>query len=354
MISRRETLLATLAARLPAQPPPNDGAPGEAASLRFRGGFPQAPPRTVEDKLRDAVSVRDNLATGHGDPGDKARIQALGDTMEAGKDLIVPAGQYAIDNGGLIQRRAFSWSFESGALLRADYGAGHSEDLLTVRIEGAREMRGTMLSGGSFLVRNPDFAAGASPIADQFARGGYAIVLDATAPGANILNYRIDDATIVGGRGAVRMMGHDPDQTIAWSGIARSTLINGVVAERTADGLTFRDNIATGIETAYRLDLLEGAFCCTIDGGTTGNRNGALDIVNGSMWRLTNCQMEHNPTFAGTTPADATVIVRGTRYRSYLGIIRANNFGAGLGRVRYSVILQNASGTVIEIGRAHV
>ena len=355
MISRRETLLATLCTPLSGQSPPSgriaSSMAADIASFTFRAGFPQAPPRDVQDKLRDALSVRDNLATGRNDPADKARIQALSDSIEDGRNLAVQVGQYAFRNGGLIQRRAHSWAFETGALFRGDYDAGRSDDLLTIRIGeagGAREIRGASLSGGAFLVRNPAYVPSVSPIAEQFARGGHAIVLDATGPGANIINYRISRASIAGGRGAVRLTGSDPGRTVAWSGIEQSTLINGVVAERAADGLMFRDNIAGGIETAYRFDLIEGAFCCTIDGGTTSNRNGALDVVNGSMWRIINCQMEHGVAFAGDMAVEATVIVRGTAYRSYLGIIRANNFGAGIGRVRNTIVLQNAAGTVID------
>jgi hypothetical protein len=58
--------------------------------------------------------------------------------------------------------------------------------------------------------------------------------------------------------------------------------------------------------------------------------------------------MEHGVTFAGGGAAEATVIVRGEKYRSYLGIVRANNFGAGIGRVRNSIVLRNAEGTVID------
>jgi len=342
MFGRRETLLTALGAPL--------SAPARGAQA-FTADFPAAPPRDVLDKLRDTVSVRDDGALGLGDPRDGPRIQALCDAVAEGRDLAVPAGQYAFQNGGLVQHGVHSWAFEQGALFRGDYDAGRTDDLLTVRIGstgGAREMRGASLSGGGLLVRNPAYAHGASPIGDQFARGGYALSLDATGPGANILGYRVSRASISGGRGAVRLVGQDPDQTIAWSGIDRSTLINGVVAERTADGLVFRDNIATGIETAYRFDLLEGAFCCTIDGGTTSNRHGALDVVNGSMWRLTNCQMEHGVTYAGDVAAEATVLVRGADYSSYLGIVRANNFGAGIGRVRNSIVLRNAAGTVID------
>ena len=342
MIGRRETLLAAFGAPLSVPPP---------SAPVLKADFPGAPVRDVLDKLRDTVSVRDNHASGLNDPGDKPRIQTLCDAVAEGRDLAVPAGQYAFPNGGLLQRTVHGWAFEHGALFRGDYSASRTDDLLTIRIGrtgGAREMRGASLSGGGLLVRNPAYVRGTSPIAEQFARGGYALSLDATGPGANILNYRVSRTSISGGRGAVHWVGHDPNQTIAWSGIEQSTLINGVVAERTADGLVFRDNIATGIETAYRFDLLEGAFCCTIDGGTTSNRNGALDVVNGSVWRLTNCQMEHGITFAGDTAAEATVTVRGTTYRSYLGIVRANNFGAGIGRVRHSIVLQNAAGTVID------
>jgi hypothetical protein len=327
------------------------GASGDAAFVTFRGNFANAPARSVQSKLRDTVSVCDALAGGSNEPADKTRIQTLSDAITPGKTLDVPVGQYAFRNGGLEQRRAHSWAFDASALFRGDYDAGNFDALLTIRIGvagGASEFRGGSLSGGIFLVRNPSYVPGVSVFADQFARGGFAIEINATGAAANVINYRICQASIVGGRGAVHFIGTDAGQTIAWSGIEKSTIINGVVAERTADGLVFRDNIADGIAPAYTFDLIQGAFCCTIDGGTTGNRHGALDLVNGSLWRVTNCQMEHSAAFAGEDAADATIIVRGLAYPSHLGIIRQNNFGAGIGRVRNTILLQNAKGTVID------
>jgi len=146
----------------------------------------------------------------------------------------------------------------------------------------------------------------------------------------------------------VRWSGTDAGKTIAWSGITESTLLNGVVCEHTADGMVFRDNISDGIEPAYRFNFLEGAYCSSIEGGSTANRKGALDVENGALWRVINCQMEHGVAYADSAPAESTIIVRGTRYRSYLGIIEKNNFGAGLGRVRDTIVLQNTAGTVID------
>jgi hypothetical protein len=357
MIDRREALLGALYFGSPnlLEAGWREGATSivnrvDAATVTFRGDFANAPARSVQDKLRETVSVRDGLADGRNNPADKARIQALSDTITPGKDLGVCVGQYAIHNGGLVQRCAHNWDFDAAALFRGDYDAGTFDTLLSIRIDGGstREFRGGSLSRGTFLVRNPAYLPGVSPLADQFARGGYAIEIAATGTGSNILSYRIRHASITGGRGAVRFVGSDAAQTVAWSGIEQSTLINGVVAERTADGLVFRDNIADGIAPAYTLDLIEGAFCCTVDGGATGNRNGALDVINGALWRVTNCQMEHSAAYAGDRAADATIIVRGSAYTSYLGIIRANNFGAGIGRVRNTIVLQNATGTVID------
>jgi hypothetical protein len=356
MIDRRDTLMGMLSFGAPTlsgeEKRGGDATlTGDAAAIAFRGAFADAPIRSVESKLRDTVSVSDVLAAGANDPADKSRIQALSDTIPVRKDVNVPSGQYAFHNGGLVQRRPHGWAFEGPALFRGDYDAGNFDALLTVRVGdagGVGEFRGGALSRGALLVRNPAYVPGVSPLAEQFARGGYAIEVNATGVAGNVLNYRIAHSSITGGRGAVRFIGKDAGQTVAWSGISQSTLINGVVAEGTADGLVFRDNIADGIAPAYTFDLIEGAFCCTIDGGTTSNRNGALDVVNGSMWRVVNCQMEHGVAFAGKQAADATIIVRGTRYASYLGIIRRNNFGAGIGRVRNTIVLQNATGTVID------
>ncbi len=278
-------------------------------------------------------------------------LQALSEAIGSSKTLAVPAGRYVLANGGLVQTRAHSWALEPGALLRGDYEAGNVDNLLTVRVTdgGAEaELRGASITGGGYLVWNPAYVAGRSSAADQFARGGYAIEIDASGPAANVVNYRISQASLAGGKGALHWVGADAGHTVAWSGAEKSTLMNGVACSLTADGMMFRDNICDGVETAYRFDLIEGAFCCTIDGGSTGNRRGALDVVNGALWRVTNCQMEHGATFAGAQASEFTVRVQGNRYRSYLGIIARSNFGAGIGRVRDTIVLQNACGTVID------
>jgi len=282
---------------------------------------------------------------------DRPDLQQQIHSSRPGSVLTLPVGMYVSGDGGFVQTHELSWRLDPGAVVRGEYQAGRFDSLLTVRIDHSQrtgDFRGGFLTGGRFLAANPDYVAGRSDLSARFARGGYAIDVSATGPGTNILNYRITQTSVSGGTGAVRFAGTGFNQTVAWSGIERSTLINGVVCEQTADGMMFRDNVSDGVETAYRIDLLEGAFCCTIDGGSTGNRHGALDVVNGSMWRLTNCQMEHGVAFAGKEPSASTVIVRGTRYRSYLGVIERNNFGAGIGRVLDTIVLQAASGTVID------
>lgn len=266
-------------------------------------------------------------------------LQAASRALRSGEVLDLPAAPYALAGEGLVQTSEHSWRLAPGTIVRADRGPGDRHSLLTIRIAGQAEFRGGFLTGGRWLTWNP---------AAPFAQGGYAVEIAADGGGANVVNFRIGQASLAGGLGAVRWSGVDAGRTVAWSGIERSTLINGVVCHLTADGMLFRDNICDGIATAYRLDLIEGAFCCTIEGGSTGNREGAVDIVNGSLWRIVNGQMEHGVAYAGPAPADFTVIVRGTRYRSYLGIIEKSNFGAGVGRVRDTIVLQNAAGTVID------
>jgi hypothetical protein len=220
--------------------------------------------------------------------GEGQDLQQRLDSAMPGSVMPLPVATYVSPEGGFVQTRDLSWRLDPGAESLGDHPRGDDGSLLTVRIDGygrQGDFRGGFLTGGRFLVSHPDDGSGRAEPSARLGRGGYAIDIRATGPGLNILNYRISQASMSGGTGAVRFIGAGFGQTVAWSGVEASTLINGVVCDQTADGMMFRDNIADGVQPAYRLDLLEGAFCCTIDGGSTANRDGALDVVNGSMWR---------------------------------------------------------------------
>lgn len=279
--------------------------------------------------------------TGLNAAADKARTQAASDGVSRGATLAVPPGQYRFDGGGLVQRREHDWRLDPGALLRGDYPAGGRADLLRIAItdSDSPESRGAAIAGGRFLVN-------AQPL---WSAGGAAIAIDATRPARPVIGHRITGAQVTGGAGgAVRYTGTSPDATVAWSTISHASLGGTVTCSGTADGMAFSRNISFGPQTAYRLDTLEGSFCHSIDGCAAQTGGGVLDVVNASLWRLTNVQAEHDGSAPSRLPGAAQLVVRGAAYPSILGIVARCNFGAGVGRVGDTIVLQRAYGTVID------
>lgn len=102
--------------------PVNSGV-DNAGSITFEPDGEDAVFRTVEDKLREIVSVKDFGATGDGTTDDTAAFQAAADANE-GAEIYIPPGTYLVGNIGWLNFAGQRWRGASKyqTILKAEAG----------------------------------------------------------------------------------------------------------------------------------------------------------------------------------------------------------------------------------------
>jgi hypothetical protein len=322
-------------------------------SCDFHRGETDSDDRPINTKVAESrVSVKDWAATGASTTADGPLVQDAIDNVEMDNTLYVPPGVYLQDEASFAQTRRFDWLFERGGVLIVEDPEESRHDALRINIapvtDVVGEARNLRLRGGTIATLNTE--APPNPTQEErYAAGGYGVAVNSIPDFVPVLGLKIEDMVIGGGNAAILFDGPGDTDSVFFSGAEDCTLDNGVVLHNVSDGMRFVNNLSFGLNPAYTLEAREGSFNHLFEGGTTGNQRGALDVINGSMFRLFNVQIEHGA--ANSDPNDqtlgASVIVRGNAYPSIGGLIKGCNFGAG-SNVTNSIVLLNAIGTVID------
>lgn len=191
------------------------------------------------------------------------------------------------------------------------------------------EARGLYIRGGRYLAYT----------------GGYGMSIGDGEHKPIVLAH-IENAQFAGAAGGIHLKG-TVSQATHWVTIRNCGIDNGVVDDA-QDGNQIWNCNSTGQNPALTLNKPFGAFHAGLYWGTTANRKGALDVVNGMMWRLRDVQIEHGTGIgANNQTYGAAVIVRGVAYPSLAGIIDGCNFGQG-DDVTTAIALVNSQNQVID------
>lgn len=291
--------------------------------------------RPLYYKVAEArVTVTDWGATGYGSATDAPKLQAAIDEASPGVTLHWPAaGDFTLPPAGLSLARPQAWALDEGAVLRQPVGetAVRIGVPLSPSIASERqETRGLRLRGGAIV------------------SAGTAVAVNAAPGQRTMLGFRIEDALLGGGTAALRFGSEAGRDTMLFAGVEGCTLDGGVQMRNVSDGMRFVANLCVGDRPAFTLDAREGAMNHLFEGGYATNRDGALHVVNGSMWSLHNVQIEYgkqNPVRGD--PDSVSVRVEGAAYPSVGGQITRCHLGGG-SNVRHSIAIGNAIGTVID------
>jgi len=118
----------------------------------------------------------------------------------------------------------------------------------------------------------------------------------------------------------------------------------GTPADPSADGNKLYDNLVGG-ETGIILQLLDGAYCTTVDGGTLVNRDCAIRVKDGSQIKIRNVQIEQQAAQSQSAER-AHIVIEGVS-RPCEGVRIENcNLGGGT-NLDYLIYVNNANLTDI-------
>jgi hypothetical protein len=305
--------------------------------------------RTVEDKLRERVSVTD-WGNGH------AAIQAALDEAPLGSTIFFPPGVY--QTTGLLMTRQLSWRFDPGAVL---YGVGLAaanplKPILDIRIRKKEEEEEEDPGIGSYIYFDG--------VVIGLAKDGGGDNFDAAAT-VNIESQDEIDAPLVGLMWRGGFIDGRDDQTGPALRIAGLTtqnhmfiganIQNQVHLDGCSDACRFVYNNVFGIKTGFLVDLQVGAFRTLIAHNVITSRDGAMTVIGGNRVDFLYNQVEQGvvepPLRLSNVNANeeqASVILDASNFRLREINIIGNNFGGGANVERSLSMKTDGGETTIE------
>jgi hypothetical protein len=290
---------------------------------------------TVENKLKEAVSVKDFGAVGDGITDDTAAIQAAFDDPSLAP-IYFPFGTYKVSGTGLacltlsVNKNIYGCNL--GSTIRAD-NAGGTTALILVAITasaGFGDVRG-------WEMRNIKAFHNGGGQHGLFISGG----LSMSASLIEMCSFGAGTAATGYGLYVNDQLSHSKISVCQFDYVYMKCLDANVIDKC----LTF------GSRPAITFDCDVGVRNNTVSNCTLVNRDGQVRIINGDNIRIINNQME---LAQGYTPpenqsaASAMVWIEGSASRDVINtVIRDNNFGGGT-NLDHLIYTQYADRTVID------
>jgi hypothetical protein len=291
--------------------------------------------RTVADKLREVISVRDFGARGDNVTDDTMAIQAALDAAPSGGVVFIPKGTYLVrsnrDQILMIRKPVLLRGEGRNSILRVPSTVPSTVDVIRV----------TSSSSGRELYALEDFVV--EPASGRPARN--AIVIDTTTEHMSNLLIQRMLLRPFGGRAIVV---NNPKLTDGFftSSILDSYLFNGIQLQRAGDSIVIARNVIAGENAGVEADLVKGAHLLTIAFNNITSAGGAVLLRGGSQSRILFNNIEHP---APTTERHSALIDVDGREDDPVGLceITGNYLGATTAKVADTIRINHADGTSI-------
>jgi hypothetical protein len=263
-------------------------------------------------------------------------------------------------------KRAMDLDLGDAMTIHHNQAEGVRESALSLNITWVRgsvaaspdgEVRGLSISGGSIAAWNVAALEdpGAAEPSAIWNAGGYGIAIN-NDPGDDFKSFIgavIEHGNHAGGQGAILIEGIVGVHEAQWNTIRDCTLGNGVVFSNVQDGNRIENCICYGDNPALSASIVYGSHNCSFSHNSVNNRDGAIDLADGSFVLIHDNQIEHGKDVFGATLGDSeatlggSIILRGLTYKGVGNVIEKCNFGAGVHR-GHSIVLLNQRDVVID------
>src|SRR5574340_871894 len=288
--------------------------------------------RTVSNKLRDHISVKDYDVAGDGVTDDTAEIQAA-ITANYGKRLYFPSGTYKV-----------SALTVSGELEM--YGDGNTRTIISL-ISGSNTVPLTVNDAPNFVMK--DMAVDGNKTGNP--TGTWAVRLTGTNTKPKFIRSRFYDAKTTG-----ISVGGTCDYLVVKDCIATGCDVDGMVAS-TATKTLFEGNTATsngrfGILITASLARVINNICDANSATTTGGAG--IGLINGADYSIVSGNQCFNNGVAGSVYSHG-IQLNATNFSTVTGNYCAGNIGNGIDLTlasTYNTVVGNISANNYDVGIA--
>ena len=323
------------------------GGAGLVNTIALGSGLVQ---RSVEDVLRDSLSIKAGGAIGGGVVNDGPGVRSVNDSMGIlGGEIKVTIGTYRLDALGgsaLTLTKPVSLRGDGGVYTAFNPDLASSDDN-TIAVVPSAEYDHTGMRISGLSLHNPSTGQ---------RTGNNGIYASTNAAGSNLAKFTLRDSMIGQGsneNGFAFFHYNNPAANInggLFGGLFDNSIFKGgIKLDSVGDSNSIVHSVLTGNQIGLVASLVPGASLLEVQANNITASRGSIRFESGSRFRLVGNNCEHNAVGAAHYNNGALCNINGDNAVMYGGVIKENLFSAfGESDATTLIRLRNARGILVE------